>query len=587
MLSVKMEEMKKQLEEVKKELKKKDEMLSQYQTQTPAAKEKITGKSLATDDAEDESKEEDDQQYINIDTSSGVAEDDKQYINVDTLSDDVVEKEKEDAKVNEKCDRPEDYNAEYGNVPVDDDNEEVKNEEQGEEADKVPDFDKVVKTEKLSSTSQLTRAKVSTMLKRKPPSRGLIRRTAEETGSQENLFEVDDDYVNLPPNKAVIQQPTHKAEDSNKSQSHKKEDEKPTDSDATKADKEDEKVIKIILYLKVHLCLLQKVKHEPLPDDKPPVASNEDKPPVENKAPPPVAEKPHPKSSPVPQVRKHKVGGVPVIPVTQQMEEILNRQRLATESGAFKKETDEGAHPRSASNAKLPKFPPPAVKKKPVRATIKSSDFLEDEKKSHEVSGGLSRSLENLATADEEGMFTAQDTDGSGKLNKRISMSMSVEDIKELKDPVKDIKELKDPVKPPTVKARKMLPGAVKLIAPKPREGHVELAKTPEDEQDSLNPQDKEDTSPDRSRPQTPETTHDSPDHKDDDNDDAEKLNEAAGTSGNADILLLPYWTTEEVCIWLQRCGLGELTTSIKLGNVTGKVLMDLDTNKMKVSNTI
>ena len=341
--------------------------------------------------------------------------------------------------------------------------------------------------------------------------------------------------------------------------------------------------------LTVHLCLLQEVKHEPLTDDKPPAASNEDKPAAENKPAPPVAEKPHPKSSPVPQVRKHKLGGVPVIPVTHQMEEILNRQRLATES-ALKKETDEGAHPRSVSNAKLPKFPPPAVKKKPVRAPVKSSDFLDDEKKSHEVSGGLSRSLENLATAgDEDRVFTAQDTDGS-KLNKRISISMSVEDIKELKDPVKDISELKDPVKPPAIKARKMLPGAVKLIAPKPREGQVELAKTPEDEQDSLNPalnQDKEDTSLDRSRPQTPETTHDSPDNKDDDNDtqaDAEKLSEAAGTSGNADILLLPEWTTEEVCIWLQRCGLGELATSVKLGNTTGKVLMDLDANKMKVS---
>lgn len=326
------------------------------------------------------------------------------------------------------------------------------------------------------------------------------------------------------------------------------------------------------------------MKHEAPSDDKPSVASNET--PVENKAAPPVAEKPHPKSSPVPQVRRHKVGGVPIMPVTHQMEEILNRQRLATES-ALKKDTEEGGHPRTVSYAKTQKFPPPAVKKKPVRTPVKSSDFLDDEKKPHEASGGLSRSLENLATTgDEEAVFTEQNSDGS-KLNKRISMSMSVEDIKEIKDPVKDIKELKEPVKPPAVKARKMLPGAVKLVAPKPREGHVELAKTPEDEQDSALNQDKEESSPDRSRPQTPETTHDSPDNKDDDNEtqtDGEKLSEATGTSGNADILLLPDWTTDEVCIWLQRCGLGELAASIKLGNVTGKILMDMDTTKMKVS---
>lgn len=322
-------------------------------------------------------------------------------------------------------------------------------------------------------------------------------------------------------------------------------------------------------------------------DDKLPVASNEEKPPVENKAAPPVAEKPHTRS-PVAQARKPKVGGVPLIPVTQQMEEILNRQRLATES-ALRKESDGGVQPRSFSSAKAP---PPAVKKKPVRTPVKSSEFLEnDEKKSHEISGGLSRSCENLATAgDDEGAFTEQAAD-NGKPNKRISMSMSVEDIKELKDPVKDIKELKDPVKPPVAKARKLLPGAVKLIVPKPREGQVALGKSPEDEPDSSNTvanQDKEDTSLDRSRPQTPETTPNSPENKGDESPsdnqaDVEKLSEATGGSGNADILLLPDWTAEEVCIWLQRCGLGDLATSVKLGDVTGKVLMDLDSNKMKV----
>ena len=241
-----MEMMKKQLEEAKEELKKKDGMIPQHQMQgLPAAKER-TDKSLDTSNVEEGSKE-DDQKYINIDTSTGDIEDDQKYINVDTSSGDIVEKEKEDAKEDKKCDGPEDYDAEYVNLSTGDDkekNKEMKNEEENEEEE--ADLDKVVKTEKLSSTSQLTRAKVSTMLKRKPPSRGLVRRTGEETGSQENLFEIEnnDDYVNLPPNKAVIQQPTHKAEDSNKE--HKKEDDKPTDSDATKADKEDEKVIKII-----------------------------------------------------------------------------------------------------------------------------------------------------------------------------------------------------------------------------------------------------------------------------------------------------------------------------------------------------
>ena len=326
------------------------------------------------------------------------------------------------------------------------------------------------------------------------------------------------------------------------------------------------------------------MKHEP--DDKPPVASNEDKPPVENKVAPPVAEKPHPKSSPVPQVRRHKVGGVPVIPVTQ---EILNRQRLATESAVG----NDGVQRQPITATKSARFPPPAVKKKPVRTPVKSSDFLDDDKKSHEVSGGISRSLENLVTAgDDEGKLVEKDT-GNSKLNKRISMSMSVEDIKELKDPVKDIKELKEPVKPPTVKARKMLPGAVKLIVPKPREGQVELTKSQEDEPDSSNAtpnEDKEDATPDHSRPQTPETTPNSPENKNDASlvdtpAAAEKPSEAAGSSGNADALLLPDWTTEEVCVWLQRSGLNELVTNIKLGNVTGKLLMDLDSTKMKVSN--
>jgi len=275
--------------------------------------------------------------------------------------------------------------------------------------------------------------------------------------------------------------------------------------------------------------------------------------------------------------KKHM--GIPLIPVTHQMEEILNRQRLATES-AIRKDSDESGQPHSTSAAKSPKFPPPAVKKKPVRAPVKSSDFLDNENKSHELSGVVSRSCENLVSAaNDEETSIEQNTDGDNKLSKRISASYSVEDIK----------GLKEITKPPAVKARKMLPGAVRLITPKPKEGQVELAKPSEDESDSLNPtpnQDKEDTSLDRSRPQTPEPN--SPDNKDDNspNDEqveAEKINEATGGSGNADILFLPDWTTEEVCIWLQRCGLGELATSLKLGDVTGKLLLDLDGGKMKV----
>lgn len=298
------------------------------------------------------------------------------------------------------------------------------------------------------------------------------------------------------------------------------------------------------------------------------MASIEDKPPVESK-PPLVADKPHTRS-PIAQARKHIVAGVPLIPVTHQMEEILNRQRLATES-AIRKDIDDSGQPRCMSVAKSPKFPPPVVKKKPVRAPVKSSDFL-DEKKSHEFSGVVSRSCENLVTAaNEEGVFVDQGTNSDKKLDKRISASYSVEDIK----------ELKEPAKPPTVKARKMLPGAVRLITPKPKEGQVELTKSPEDESDSTPNQDKEDTSLDRSRPETPEITSNSPDNKDDNSPNDEQ---AEAVTGGSEILLLPDWTTEEVCVWLQRCGLGELTTSLRLGDVTGKMLLDLDGGRMKVS---
>ena len=216
-----MEEIKKQLEETKEELKKKDELLSKYQTEVQKVSADEEKTSEQPSNIEDASKDND-QQYVNIDPSS-----------------DVAEKKEKDNKESENTN-------ECVNLPVDDEGEqkEVKNEEQSEEANEKPDFDRVVKTEKITSSSQLARAKVGSTLKRKPPSRGLIRRAAEESGSQENLFEIDDstekDYVNLPVNKAVIQQPGHKAENGNRSS---EEDNKPADVDATKSDANDKKVI--------------------------------------------------------------------------------------------------------------------------------------------------------------------------------------------------------------------------------------------------------------------------------------------------------------------------------------------------------
>ena len=228
-LFIKLEEMRKQIEEQQEQLRKKDEQLSQHGLSSTKKTVDKHNTGVASDDVEDESKK-DDQQYVNIDTSSG----------------DVKEK-KEGSKEDEKSDAPEDDAPEYVNVSVDDEgeNKEVENEEQvEEEEDEVHELDQVVKTETITSTSQLTRAKVGNTLKRKPPSRGLIRRTAEESGSQENLFETaatsESDYVNMAVNTAVIQQPTPKAEESNIPQ---KEDNKPSDLDATKDDKSDEVII--------------------------------------------------------------------------------------------------------------------------------------------------------------------------------------------------------------------------------------------------------------------------------------------------------------------------------------------------------
>ena len=351
---------------------------------------------------------------------------------------------------------------------------------------------------------------------------------------------------------------------------------------------------------------------KPEASDKPHVATAEDK---SNKPPPPVADRPPPVAdkSPVAPVRsRHKVGGISMLPVTAQMEEILSRKRLQTES-ALQKEP-EGTHTtRFASVAKAP----PVVKKKPVRAPLKSVDFIDQDSKSSEFSSGKTRSLENLVSACEE---EEESTNvGSDKLSKRISASMSVEDFKNSPPPPTAA------IKPPAVKARKLIPGGVKLITPMPRTGKVELTEddhdkakpsenvtstgdnatptdndtptdntTPTDNATPTDDQDKEDTNVDT--PQPPESPSDITDAPPDDDkegetpgdnqqqDDDGKQSEATGGSENIDILLLPEWNTDQVCVWLQRCGLGELATGIKLGNVTGKVLMDLDSSKMKVS---
>ena len=236
----KLEELRKQVEEQKEELKKKDEQLLQYQTEGQV--QEISSDKETPTKPMNESTTDGVTNYVNIEDES--KEDDKEYVNVDTSSGDV---EKESNKGN---DSPVDLGPEYVNVPADDDDEEetnkedkeVENEEPTEEVDVVPELDLVVKTETITSTSQLTRAKVSTTLKRKPPSRGLLRRTAEESGSQENLFETasadENDYVNMPVNKAVVQQPKPKPVEP---PPHDKKDDKPTDSDVTT--KDDKKVI--------------------------------------------------------------------------------------------------------------------------------------------------------------------------------------------------------------------------------------------------------------------------------------------------------------------------------------------------------
>jgi len=343
-------------------------------------------------------------------------------------------------------------------------------------------------------------------------------------------------------------------------------------------------------------------------NDKPHVAITEDK---TNILPPPVADKPPPVAdkSPLAPVRsRHKVGGISMLPVTKQMEEILSRKRLQTES-ALQKEPEDTHAFRSASVAKTP----PVVKKKPVRAPLKSADFIDEDSKSSDLLSGT-RSMENLVSACDEEETIESTNAGNDKLNKRISASFSVDDLKKLPPPSTASS------KPPAVKARKLIPGAVKLITPMPRTGKVELTDenkatpaddtaatdntTPTDDKptDSATPtgdEDKEGSTVESPQPpDSPIDTTDAPpdddkgetpgDNQPEDNqkqDNDRKQSEATGGSENIDILLLPEWNTDQVCVWLQRCGLGELATGIKLGNVTGKILMDLDSSKMKVGN--
>ena len=343
---------------------------------------------------------------------------------------------------------------------------------------------------------------------------------------------------------------------------------------------------------------------KPGTNDKPHVAITEDK---SNILPPPVADKPPPVAdkSPLAPVRsRHKVGGISMLPVTKQMEEILSRKRLQTES-ALQKEPEDTHAFHSASVAKTP----PVVKKKPVRAPLKSADFIDEDSKSSDILSGKTRSMDNLVSACDEDETTDRTSAGNDKLNKRISASFSVDDLKNSPPPSTA------PIKPPAVKARKLIPGAVKLMTPMPRTGKVELTDenkavatdntTPTDDRptDSAMPTGNEDkeglTVESPQPPDSPIDTTDAPpdddkegetpgDNQPEDNqkqDDDRKQSEATGGSENIDILLLPEWNTDQVCVWLQRCGLGELATGIKLGNVTGKILMDLDNNKMKVGN--
>jgi len=638
--------LKEKAKKYKEDLEKKDTQISKYETQLEELQSAAKIVKRTEESPEDDNK---DREYKNIDTSEGdnyanfdVSAGGEDYANVDTTAEGSsyanintsdLEKDKDVSQQDEEC-GPEDYGAPYVNVKVDEDDDddkkedqdekkkdegdkdkdvnekddvEKKNDEEGEiektkdeKSDDVPGFDCIAKTATITSSSQLSRVKVSTTLKRKPPSRGLLRRAAEESGSQGDLFGVGEteegDYVNMPVNSSV-REPTQKP---------KQEDDKSTD--VKDNDKNEEKVILYFKIICLFICLLQKddgdatvasTEDKPEVNDKPPVTNTEAK---SNKLPPPVADKSPlvAEKSPLAPVRsKHKVGGIAMLPVAAQMEELLSRKRFQTES-APQKDSEETHSSRFASVSK----PPPVVKKKPVRAPLKSADFIDEDSKSSDFSSGKARSMDNLASACDEEELTGSTSLASDKLSKRISASMSVEDFKNSPPPP-------TAAKPPAVKARKLIPGAVKLIAPMPRTGKVELNEenqdkampTDENTTDNATPkndtltddQDKQDVNVDT--PQPPDSPSDitdvSPEEEETPGDsqqdnlkpdgDDGKQSQATGGSENIDLLLLPEWNTEQVCIWLQRCGLGELATGIKLGNVTGKILMDLDSSKMKV----
>ena len=245
-----MDALKEEVTKYKEDSEMKDTQISKYEAQVKelqsAAKDaKHTDYTPKDEDSDRDYKNIDasagDDSYANIDVSAG----DEDYTNINTTDEGTsyanintsdLEKAEDTSQREEEC-GPEDYGAPYVNVKVDEDNEgENKDEKKQDEGEKKKDgednsekkkdgednsekktdedgFDAIAKTETLTSASQLSRAKVSTTIKRKPPSRGLLRRAAEESGSQGDLFGVGEteegDYVNMPVNPAV-REPTQK-----------------------------------------------------------------------------------------------------------------------------------------------------------------------------------------------------------------------------------------------------------------------------------------------------------------------------------------------------------------------------------------
>jgi len=247
-----MDALKEEVKKYKEDSEKKDTQISKYEAQVKELQSAAKDAKHTDDTPKDEDSDRD---YKNIDTSAGddsyanidVSAGDEDYTNINTTAEGTsyanintsdLEKAEDTSQGEEEC-GPEDYGAPYVNVKVDEDDDEGEGENKDEkkkdkedEGEKKKDgednsekktdedgFDVIAKTETLTSTSQLSRAKVSTTLKRKPPSRGLLRRAAEESGSQGDLFGVGEteegDYVNMPVNPAV-REPTQKTKEESK-----------------------------------------------------------------------------------------------------------------------------------------------------------------------------------------------------------------------------------------------------------------------------------------------------------------------------------------------------------------------------------